>query len=105
MVLVCGAVEVAVVRLADRGPTDLGLVDELARLQLAARRLDCSIRLRHARVDLSGLLDLVGLSDVVGLADVAHVADVAALRQAVGETEGGEQGRVQEVVVPDDPVA
>jgi hypothetical protein len=40
---------------------DLALVDEVARWQLAARRLDCSIWLRGADQDLLDLLELVGL--------------------------------------------
>ena len=70
---------------------DLGLVEELARLQLAARRLDCSIGLCSERAELSELLDLVGLR--------------AALPEVLGQPERGEEGRVDEVVVPDDPIA
>lgn len=44
---------------------DVAVVDELARLQLAARRLGCSIRLRDSCVELVELLDLVGLAEVV----------------------------------------
>jgi anti-anti-sigma regulatory factor len=40
-------------------------VDTLARLQVAARRLGCSIRVRGARPELSELLDLAGLTDLV----------------------------------------
>ena len=47
------------------GPPDLAVVDELARLQLAARRQGCSIRLRQACPDLVALLALAGLSDVI----------------------------------------
>ena len=72
------------------GAMDLAVVDELARVQLAARRLGCSIRLRNARDDLIALLDLVGLRTVL---------------QVLGQAEGGEEVRVEEVVVTDDPVA
>ena len=48
---------------------DLGVVDELARLQLAARRLGCSIRLRDVCSELSELLNLLGLAEAIG-ADV-----------------------------------
>jgi ABC-type transporter Mla MlaB component len=41
---------------------DLALVDQLARLQLHARRLGCSIRLRGADAELVELLALVGLT-------------------------------------------
>ena len=95
MVLLRGDEEVASWALrCDREP-DLGLVDEVARLQLAARRLGCSIWLRHACPDLLRLLELVGLRDVVGRGSL----------QALGEAEGGEEAGVEEVVMPDDPVA
>lgn len=69
------------------GRVDLGAVNTLARLQLEARRKGCTVWLRHACPDLIELLELVGLLQVI--------------RQA----EGLEQGGVEEVVVPDDPVA
>ncbi|WP_158973345.1 STAS domain-containing protein [Streptomyces griseus] len=43
------------------GPPGLGIVDLLARLQLAARRAGGRIRLRDADPGLHTLLDLVGL--------------------------------------------
>ena len=95
MVLLQGDQEVASWALVCTGPPDLGLVDEVARLTLAARRQGCSIWLRHACPDLLELLELVGLADVVGRPAL----------QVVGEPEGGEEGGVEEVVVPDDPVA
>ncbi len=88
VVLVRGNAEVSSWPLAGGSRPDLFMVDELARLQVAARRLGCSIRLRDACTELSGLLDLVGLRVEVG-----------------GEAEGGEQASVEEVVMPDDPVA
>ena len=81
------------------GRPDLSLVDELARLQLAARRLGCSIWLRDACPELTGLLDLVGLTEVIGRPGGRRRSEVG------GEAENGEQGGVEEVVVPDDPVA
>jgi len=42
---------------------DLGLVDDLLRVQLAARRFGWCIRLQHVRQDLCDLLDLTGLTD------------------------------------------
>jgi hypothetical protein len=44
----------------------LSLVDALARLQLAARRAGCTIRLRDPSSELVDLLDLVGLAGLVG---------------------------------------
>jgi hypothetical protein len=75
---------------------DLDLVDDLARLQLMARRLGCSILLVDADAELMDLLGLTGLRDV--LAPPSRV-------EVVGEPERREQGGVEEVVVTDDPVA
>jgi hypothetical protein len=78
---------------------DLDLVDQLARCALAARRLGCSIRLRDACTALLELLDLAGLRGMV------EVATAGASGQVIGQTQGGEERGVDEVVVPDDPVA
>ena len=40
-------------------------IDALARLQLAARRHDCQVQLRHASRELRELVDFVGLTDVL----------------------------------------
>ena len=40
-------------------------VDALARLQLAARRHGCQVRLRHASSELLELVAFMGLSDVL----------------------------------------
>jgi hypothetical protein len=45
------------------GRCDLALVDDLLRVQLAARRFGWCIRLRHVRPDLSELIELAGLAD------------------------------------------
>ena len=70
----------------------MALVDALARLQLAARRLGCSVRLRGACAELTELLELVGL-------------DAELVVEVVGETEGGEEIGVEEGVEAGDPVA
>jgi len=44
---------------------DIASVDVLARLQLAARRVDLEIRLRHASSDLLELIAFAGLRDVL----------------------------------------
>jgi hypothetical protein len=88
VVLFHGDAEVAKWPLSTPDRLDLSVVNELARMQLAARRLGCSIQLRHVCPQLRRLLDLVGLRVEVG-----------------GEPENGEQVRVEEVVMPDDPVA
>ena len=90
VVLLCENAPVASWPLICRGGVDLSVVDELARLQLDARRHGCSIWLRRACPELVELLQLVGLADVL---------------QVRGNAEGGEQAGVEEVVVPDDPVA
>ncbi|HET7721455.1 MAG TPA: hypothetical protein VFK43_15920 [Acidimicrobiales bacterium] len=88
VVLLRDGVEVASWPLrCEDGRVDLGAVNALARLQLEARRQGCTVWLRHACPDLIELLELAGLL------------------QVVGQAEGGEQGGVEEVVVPDDPVA
>jgi hypothetical protein len=46
----------------------MGTVDQLARLQLEARRLGCAIRVRHACAELRQLIELSGL-DLVIVAD------------------------------------
>lgn len=93
VVLVRGGAELASWPLMACGAVDLAVVDELARVQLAARRMGCSIRLRDACKELVELLDFVGLRSPLGPLQV--------LRQA----EGGEEVGVEEVVVTDDPVA
>jgi hypothetical protein len=69
---------------------DLSVVDELARLQLEARRQGCSIWLRDACPELLALLRFTGL---------------AAALQVGGQAEELEEAGVEEVVVADDPVA
>jgi ABC-type transporter Mla MlaB component len=44
---------------------DAVTVDALARLQLAARRHGCRVRLRHASTELLELVAFMGLSDVL----------------------------------------
>jgi ABC-type transporter Mla MlaB component len=44
---------------------DAVTVDALARLQLAARRSGCRVRLRNASAELLELVDFMGLSDVL----------------------------------------
>jgi ABC-type transporter Mla MlaB component len=44
---------------------DAVAVDALARLQLAARRRGCRVRLRHASAELLALVDFMGLRDVL----------------------------------------
>ena len=90
VVLLCDKAEVASWPLLCHNGVDLSTVDELARLQLEARRRGCSIWLRQACPELAGLLQLVGLAGVL---------------QVGGQAEEAEEAGVEEVVVPDDPVA
>ena len=48
------------------GPADAVAVDALASVTLAARRLGCAVRLRHASDELLGLIAFMGLGGVVG---------------------------------------
>lgn len=68
---------------------DLGCVNALARLQLAAGRCGWTLVVRDPHPSLSGLLELVGLGGVVRL-------------EPLGQPELGEQLRVDEVVQPGD---
>ena len=119
----CGG-EVARLALPGRGSPDLGAVDAVARLALAARRRGFSVRV-DAGPELATVLALAGLdAEVVGL-EVAGL-EVAELGPAVAEpdvlgldrwplrpgglgvevarqAEGGGEVGVEEVVVPDDP--
>ncbi len=91
VVLLRDGAEVATWPLAcEDGRVDLRAVNALARLQLRAKRQGCTVSLRHACPHLVELLELVGLAGVL---------------QVNRQTEGLEQGGVEEVVMPDDPVA
>ena len=96
VVIVRGGVEVARWTIVGDEPCGLALVDELARLELTARRWGCTLWVRHASAELLDLLDLVGL---VGLCELASGLEPRR------EPEGGEEVGVEEVVMPDDPIA
>ncbi|HEX8771110.1 MAG TPA: hypothetical protein VF711_10125 [Acidimicrobiales bacterium] len=90
MVVVDGEAVVARWRIEDPARPDLSMVETMARLYLASRRLGLEIRLEHSSAEVGQLLDLVGLADLL----------LDASRQA----KGGEQLGVKEVVEPGDPV-
>ena len=48
------------------GRADAVAVDALARVTLVARRLGCTVRLRHASDELLGLVAFMGLEGVLG---------------------------------------
>jgi hypothetical protein len=76
--------------------SDLRTINQLARMQLAAGRVGCAIRVRDACAEIAGLIELIGLTEtLLG----------RRLRQVGGEPEHLEEVGVEEVVVPDDPVA
>ena len=87
VVLVRGNLELAAWPVSWPRRPDLSVVEELARLHLAARRVGCAIRLQGACAALGELLDLVGLRV-----------------EMFGEAEDPEEVGVEEVVVTDDPV-
>jgi len=62
VVLVQGGQEVVLGEVDRATRCDLGLVDDLLRLQFHARRLGWRIRITQVRPDLRELFDLVGLT-------------------------------------------
>ncbi|MGH9127338.1 MAG: hypothetical protein ACRDZ8_21850 [Acidimicrobiales bacterium] len=78
VVLVRGGAEIGQWPLPLAGPPDLAVVDYLARLQLAAARRGCRIRVRQAPAGLADLLRLVGLARSVSGAGCGLVIDVGA---------------------------
>ena len=99
VVLMRGDTEVVAWALGDDASIDLSLIDQLARLQVAARRMGCWITLRQPSGRLCELLGLVGLTDVL-------TGGCGLVVQVGGEAEGGEQVLgVEETVEPGDPVA
>ena len=55
---------------------DAVTVDALARLQLAARRHGCEVRLRNASPALLHLVEFMGLTDVIGEEGFPQAAEV-----------------------------
>jgi ABC-type transporter Mla MlaB component len=60
---------------------DLAVVDQLARLRLAARRAGGTVTFQHAAPALKALLALIGLDDLL-LADSGEATSVECQRQA-----------------------
>lgn len=63
-VVVLGDPEVARWPLTGAGRPTLAVVDEIARLYVAAKRAGWSVRLLEVSADLAGLLELVGLVEM-----------------------------------------
>lgn len=91
---------------------DLGLVEALARMRLACRRLGRPLLVRGAGPELAELAELLGLGDVLGLGDEFRVTPPGSAagrgveRELGGQPEPGEESGVDEVVhVVDQPVA
>lgn len=66
VVLVQGRREVVLGAVDRVARCDLGLVEDLLRLQLIARRLGWTVRITEVRPDLRELFELVGLVDRLG---------------------------------------
>ena len=97
MILVSGDTTMVCGVLPPDGGCDLSVVDELARLQLAARRLGGSIVLRGVGVELAELLEFAGLADILP----AVVEDGGEIGR---KAECGKQRGIEEGMKTGDPV-
>ena len=70
VVLAVGGMEMASWPLAGSSRPDLAVIDALARLALAARRLGGAVTVRGAGPELVDLIEFVGLDDVVVVDDL-----------------------------------
>ena len=83
--------------LAGIADPDIGTVDALARMTLAAHRRGCAISLRNAPMELRELLALIGLEEVM-------CRDAGSGLEPRGEPERGEEAsRIEEEGDPTDP--
>lgn len=101
VVLVDGDAEVTRWPLEAQSRSKLGLVDELARLQLAARRMGLSVRLCDPCRCVWDLVDWAGLATVVMLDGACLELGGEVARKA----EGSEEVGVEEGVEPGDAIA
>lgn len=102
VLVVANDAEVDLCRVDDVPGAGLDVVDHLARLQLAARRLGWSIKVCEPNAALRGLLDLAGLR---GVLCAGPGGPTALPLEAGGEPERGEQLGIEEVVDGRDPLA
>ena len=98
MLLATRGADVVTCDVAAVAPADATAIDALARLQLTARRLGRSIRLRNAPDALRELLALTGLSDELPLCAGLRV-------QPHRKAEQREQLGIDEEIDPADPPA
>jgi anti-anti-sigma regulatory factor len=96
VLLAAGVVEVITCEVGGLTEPDTDAVDALARLQLTARRLGRSIRLRHPRPELRDLLGLTGLCTELPCGTGLRL-------DSQWQTEEREQVGVDEEVDPTDP--
>ncbi len=83
--LISAGATLVVCDVAALASADLGAVDALARLQLAARRQGCRLCLTRASSELQQLLGCVGLADVVLGVEVGRQAEDREQRVGVEE--------------------
>jgi ABC-type transporter Mla MlaB component len=95
VLLAAGDVDLVTVEVGGLAGPDQVAIDALARLQLTARRLGGSIRLRHARANLRDLLVLTGLSK-----ELPRCGDLVGPERKAEERE---QAWLDEEVDPADP--
>jgi hypothetical protein len=88
VVIGIGAREVPLGTVGHDDRCHLGLVEDLALLQRAARRLGWSVRLCHASPELAELLDLAGLGDIIPTEDPPHGHGPSAQRPHTPRTPG-----------------
>jgi hypothetical protein len=72
VVLAVGGTEVASWPLVGSARPDLAVIDALARLTLAARRLGGAVSVRGAGPELLGLIHFVGLDDILIVDDLVQ---------------------------------
>ena len=96
----CGVNHRLVCDLTGLDTVDLDLVDQMARLRLAARRAGGVVTFQHAGAALKGLLALIGLDDLL-LAELDRGAESL---EGQRQTEHREQAGVEEdIEVPHPP--
>jgi ABC-type transporter Mla MlaB component len=79
---------------------DLGLVDQMARLRLAARRAGGVVTFQHAGAALRGLLALIGLEDLLLAEQDRNSASVECQRQPEHREQPGVE---KDIEVPHPP--